>query len=320
MRNAPSLEQQALMLKRMRMVRLIEERLRALHADRVVRGPVHCCDGQEAVGIGATAALDADDVVTSTHRGHAHYLGKGIDLTRMLAEVLGRASGACGGRAGHMLVADPAVGLLGGCGIVGGMIPVAIGQALAFQVRREPRVVVCFFGDGAAQTGACHEAMNTAGLWKLPVVFVCEHNAYGLTVHARDQSSIEDIALRAAGYAMPGVTVDGNDALAVFDAAADAVARARRGEGPSLIEAKTYRMGGFSTSDRGGYQGEAELEAWRARDPIERLAVRLRPELGDGALDGIANEARALVEAAFAHALAAPAPPVDELSAPEFIA
>lgn len=231
MRNAPSLEQQAEMLKRMRLVRLIEERLRALHADGLIRGPVHCCDGQEAVGIGATAMLDADDIVTSTHRGHAHYVGKGIDLAALLAEVLGRASGACGGRAGHMLVAEPAIGLLGGCGIVGGMLPVAIGQALAFQIRREPRVVVCFFGDGAAQTGACHEAMNTAGLWQLPVVFVCEHNAYGLTVHARDHSSIDDIALRAAGYAMPGVTVDGNDALAVFDGTSDAVARARRGEG-----------------------------------------------------------------------------------------
>src|SRR5690606_23600537 len=188
-------------------------------------------------------------------------------------------------------------GLLGGNGIVGGAIPVATGQAFAFQVQKSDRVVACFFGEGAAQIGAFHESLNLAGLWKLPIVFVCEHNQYGLTVPARLQSSVADIATRAQGYGMPGVIVDGNDAVAVYHAMQEAVARARRGEGPTLLELKTYRMTGFSTSDMGGYQPEEEMAEWAQRDPIRLLRRRLEQEYGDPQrLDALEAQARTAVE------------------------
>lgn len=319
MLNRPGLGELREMYRRMVLVRRLEEELGRLHKEGRTRGPIHRCDGQEAVGIGATAALEPEDVVTSTHRGHAHYIGKGLPLGPLVAEILGRATGSCGGRAGHMLVADPAVGLLGGCGIVGGMLPVAVGQALAFQVRGEPRVVCAFLGDGAAQIGAAHEAMNLASLWRLPVIFLVEDNGFGLTVPTAAQSSVTELAVRAAGYGMPGVTVDGNDARAVFAAVAEAAARARRGEGPSLIEARTYRLEGFSTSDLGGYQDPAEIALWRTRDPILRLRAELLPELGESALLALEGEAERELRAAIEAALAAPPPPVEALAAPEYV-
>jgi len=317
--NRPGLGELREMYRRMVLVRRLEEELGRLHAEGRTRGPIHRCDGQEAVGIGATAALEPEDVVTSTHRGHAHYVGKGVPLGPLLAEILGRATGSCGGRAGHMLVADPAVGLLGGCGIVGGMLPVAVGQALAFQVRGEPRVVCAFLGDGAAQIGAAHEAMNLAGLWRLPVVFVIEHNGFGLTVPTAAQSAVAELAVRARGYGMPGLSVDGNDVRAVFAAVAEAAARARRGGGPSSIEARTYRLEGFSTSDLGGYRDPAEIAAWRARDPILRLRAELLPELGESALLSLEGEAERELSAALEAALAAPLPAAEALAAPEYV-
>lgn len=306
------------MYRRMVLVRRLEEELGRLHKEGRTRGPIHRCDGQEAVGVGATAALEPEDVVTSTHRGHAHYVGKGVPLGPLVAEILGRASGLCGGRAGHMLVADADAGLLGGCGIVGGMLPVAVGQALAFQVRGEPRVACAFLGDGAAQIGAAHEAMNLAGLWRLPVIFVVERNGYGLTVPTAAQSAVPELAVRAAGYGMPGATVDGNDVRAVFAAVAEAAARARRGDGPSLIEARTYRLEGFSTSDLGGYQDPAEIAAWRSRDPILRLRGELLPELGETALLALEGEVEQELAAAIRAALAAPPPAAEALLAPEY--
>ncbi|GGE05873.1 acetoin:2,6-dichlorophenolindophenol oxidoreductase subunit alpha [Aureimonas endophytica] len=293
-------------------VRHMEERLGELHKAGRTRGPIHRCDGQEAVGIGATAMLRPGDLLTSTHRGHAHYVGKGAPIPGIVAEIFGRESGLCGGRAGHMLVADAANGLLGGNAIVGAGIPAATGMAVSLQMRRaaggEDHVAMVIFGDGAAQTGICHESMNIAALWKLPVVFVLEHNEYGLTAHHSTQSSVADLVRRAAGYGMPGASVDGNDVAAVYRTAAEAVERARRGEGPTLIEAKTYRMVGFSTSDVGGYQDPATIEAWRSRDPIRRSREYLSETLGAEALDALEAEARAEVDAAFEAALAAPLP------------
>jgi TPP-dependent pyruvate/acetoin dehydrogenase alpha subunit len=317
--NRPSPEELEEIFRRMCLVRELEEALGRLHQRGLTRGPIHRCDGQEAAGVGATMALAPADVVTSTHRGHAHYVGKGVPLGPLVAEIQGKATGTCGGRAGHMLVADAERGLLGGSGIVGGALPVAIGQALAFQIKREPRVVLACFGEGAAQIGACHEAMNTAALWKLPVVFFLEHNAYGLTVPAEAQSSVADLAVRGRAYAIPAETVDGNDAVAVFRAVLAAAGRARAGDGPSLIEAKTYRMAGFSTSDVGGYQPAEELAAWAERDPLRRLADTLLPTLGADRVNALREAAAMEVRAAVEAALAAEPPDAGTLHAPEFV-
>lgn len=300
------------MLGRMVAVRHLEERLGELHKAGKTRGPIHRCDGQEAVGIGAAALLDDEDLLTSTHRGHAHYVGKGVGLHPIVAEILGRETGACGGRAGHMLIADAAKGLLGGNAIVGGGIPAATGFAVALQMKNRAdggqRVAMCIFGDGAAQTGICHESMNIAALWKLPVVFVLEHNQYGLTAHHSTQSSVPDLSVRAAGYGMRGEIVDGNDVVAVHRAVGAAVDRARRGEGPSLVEAKTYRMVGFSTSDVGGYQKDEDLAAWRERDPILRARAMLADSVAADRLDAVMAAAREEVDTAIARALSDPMP------------
>lgn len=312
MRNSPTSDEQIEMLRRMIAVRHLEERLGELHKAGKTRGPIHRCDGQEAVGIGATAMLDASDLLTSTHRGHAHYVGKGVGLHPIVAEILGRSTGTCAGRAGHMLIADVANGLLGGNAIVGGGIPAATGFAVSLQMRNRAdggaRVAMCLFGDGAAQTGICHESMNIAALWKLPVVFVLEHNQYGLTAHHSTQSSVPDLVVRAAGYGMPGDSVDGNDITAVYRAVAAAVDRARCGEGPSLVEAKTYRMVGFSTSDVGGYQSAEDRAAWRERDPIVFARRSLAASVSPAHLDAVGAEARAAVDAAVDQALADPLP------------
>lgn len=312
MKNSPTVEEQLEMLRRMVAVRHLEERLGELHKAGKTRGPIHRCDGQEAVGIGATAMLDDEDLLTSTHRGHAHYVGKGVGMHPIVAEILGRATGACAGRAGHMLIADMQKGLLGGNAIVGGGIPAATGFAVSLQMKNRAdggqRVAMCIFGDGAAQTGICHESMNIAALWKLPVVFVLEHNQYGLTAHHSTQSSVPDLSVRAAGYGMPSEIVDGNDVIAVHRAVGTAVERARRGEGPSLVEAKTYRMVGFSTSDVGGYQKDEDLAIWRERDPIVLARAMLADSVPAERLDALANEARAEVDAAVERALNDPLP------------
>ncbi|KRB31173.1 MULTISPECIES: thiamine pyrophosphate-dependent dehydrogenase E1 component subunit alpha [Mesorhizobium] len=308
MKNSPSIPERLEMHRRMILVRRLEERLGDLHKAGKTRGPIHRCDGQEAVGIGATAMLFSSDYVTSTHRGHAHYVGKGLDVHGIAAEILGRETGYCGGRAGHMLIGDKANGMIGGNAIVGASIPAATGMALSIQIRGGSDVAMCFFGDGAAQTGICHESMNMAGLWRLPVVFVLEHNQYGLTVHHSVQSPVEDLSIRGAGYGIPSEIIDGNDVVAVYRAVATAVERARRGEGPSLIEAKTYRMQGFSTSDMGGYQGEEELATWAERDPIAISFQSLVDAVGAERLQEIEREASAEVEAAIDAALAAPFP------------
>lgn len=318
MKNTPSAEEHLEMFRRMCLVRELEEELGRLHKQGKTRGPIHRCDGQEAVGVGVTAALTRSDKVTTTHRGHAVYLGKGMRPDAVVAEIMGRATGACGGRAGHMLVADASLGMIGGNAIVGAGIPAATGMALSMQVLGQGDVVVTVFGDGAAQTGICHEAMNMAALWKLPVIFVLEQNQFGLTVDFSDQSSVADLSVRAAGYGMPAMTVDGNDAVAVYRATAEMAERARRGDGPGLILAETYRTEGFSTSDMGGYQDPETIAAWKARDPIDIAAAALESSVEAGQLDRIRDAARTEIAAAFEAALAAPLPvfEVDAASSP----
>ena len=318
MRNTPSSEEHLEMYRRMCLVRELEEELGRLHKKGRTRGPIHRCDGQEAVGVGVTAALTAEDKVTTTHRGHAVYIGKGMQPGPVVAEIMGKATGACGGRAGHMLIADASIGMIGGNAIVGAGIPAATGMALSMQILGRDAVAVTVFGDGAAQTGICHEAMNMAGLWKLPVVFVLEHNRFGLTVPTAVQSAVDDFALRAAGYGMPVETVDGNDAVAVYRSTADMVERARRGEGPGMIVAETYRVEGFSTSDMGGYQDPDEIVRWRERDPIRIAFDALAPEVGADRLTEMREAAKAEIATAFEEAEAADPPvfAVDAASAP----
>jgi len=248
--------------------RFLEEALIEEHKEGRTFGPLHLCIGQEASGVAACASLNQEDVICPTHRGHATYIGKGIDLKRLCCEIWGKRDGYGKGRAGHMIVFDSEHGILGGSGIVGGGIPLAVGQALAFKMKGEKRVAVSFFGDGASNTGSFHESLNMAARWKLPVVFFCETNQYGLTVHVDDHLSIKDIVIRAKSYNMPGYSVFGNDMVEVYNTMQKAVKRARSGKGPVLIEAKTYRVHGFSTGDSGGYQREEEMTFWKRKDPL----------------------------------------------------
>lgn len=316
--NRPSLDELKEIYVRMVVTRQLEEGLFPEHRAGNIRGPIHTCNGQEASAIGATAVLRKDDLVSTTHRGHGHMIGKGVRPRGILAEIYGRETGLCRGRAGHMLMADLENGLLGTSAIVAGGPPYAVGQALAFQCQGVDRVAMSCFGDGAAQNGMVHEAMNVAGLWKLPIVFLCEHNMYGLTVHSSHQSSVEDISIRAAGYGMPGVKVDGNDVVAVYQAAAEAVARARAGDGPTLLETKTYRMTGFSTTDIGGYQPEEEMAEWAKRDPIKRLRTLLGKDLKEDELEAMEEEAGRIVTDAFDFAKSSPETPLADLYVAEY--
>ncbi len=252
------------------MVLIREFELRAINERRggLIPGFIHSCVGQEATAVGACAALRPDDVITSTHRGHGHLIAKGGNPKYMMAELAARSTGYCGGKGGSLHMADFDLGILGANGIVAGGIPMASGAALAFKMRGEDRVALAFFGDGAVNEGAFHEAANLAGLWKLPIVFFCENNLYGEGTPQNKQAPVADLSIRAEGYAFPGVIVDGNDVLAVYQVTLAAVERARTGQGPTLIEGKTYRFRGHYEGDPMVYRSKEEMETWRQRDPI----------------------------------------------------
>lgn len=260
-----------------RMLLIREFELRAINERRagLIPGFIHSCVGQEATAVGACAALRSEDVITSTHRGHGHLVAKGGEPKYMMAELAARSTGYCGGKGGSLHMTDFDLGILGANGIVAGGIPPATGAALAFQMRGEDRVALAFFGDGAVNEGAFHEAANLAGLWKLPIIFFCENNLYGEGTPQSKQSPVADLTIRAEGYAFAGVIVDGNDVLAVYEAARKAVTRARSGEGPTFLEAKTYRYRGHYEGDPMVYRSKEELEAWRKRDPISTFQQRL---------------------------------------------
>jgi pyruvate dehydrogenase E1 component alpha subunit len=240
-----------------------------------MHGTMHLSIGQEAVATGVCAALRKTDFITSTHRGHSHCIAKGADLTRMMAELLAKQTGYCRGRGGSMHIADVETGNLGANGIVAGGIPIAAGAALAQKMKGLDNVVVSFFGDGATNEGAFHEALNLAAVWGLPVVFVCENNKYGMSNSTEKSMKIENISERGAAYGIPGVTVDGNDVDEVFEAAKLAVERARSGQGPTLIECLTYRHKGHSKSDKNLYRTKEEIEEWKTKDPIGRFETKL---------------------------------------------
>ena len=242
-----------------------------------IPGFIHLSIGQEASSVGVCSVLRPEDYITTTHRGHGHVIAKGGDLQRMFAELMGRKTGYCKGKGGSMHIADFSLGILGANGVVGGGFPIIVGTGLSIKLRRTDQVAVCFFGDGASNRGTFHEAMNMAAIWKLPILFVCENNCYASTTPTSYACSVMDIAARAAGYNIPGVSVDGNDILAVREVAEKAVNRARQGEGPTLIENKTYRRRGHFEGDPQKYRDQAEVAEWEKKnDPIQRFAALLK--------------------------------------------
>jgi pyruvate dehydrogenase E1 component alpha subunit len=268
--------------------------------------------GQEAVAVGVCANLTNADRVTSTHRGHGHCIAKGADVKRMMAELFGRVDGYCKGKGGSMHIADFAVGMLGANGIVGGGLPIATGAALAAQIEGKGNVAVCFFGDGAVAEGEFHEALNISSVWKLPIVFVCENNQYAANNAIAVQHAITDVAVRAKSYGLPGLSIDGNDVLAVRKAAGEAIERARRGDGPTLVECKTYRwhFHAMRNAPPPETRPAAEIAQWKERDPIARLATDLIAQrvITESDLGGLNREVHVALQEAVAFADASPFP------------
>ena len=303
-------------LARMHRIRRFEEAAEDSYIRGLSYGTMHLSIGQEATAVGMCAPLSDADYITSTHRGHGHCIAKGAELTPMFAEFLGRETGYCKGRGGSMHIAEPAKGNLGANGIVAGGLPIAVGAALSAKKRRAGAVAVAFFGDGANNEGAFHEAMNLASIWKLPVVFVCENNQYAMSTAMERATAVANVADRATAYGVPGVMVDGNDFAAVAAAAFEATDRARAGEGPTLIEAKTYRTRGHSRSDRNRYRTREEIDAWTARDPIARFEKEILAFglAGEAEVKAIAAEVEKEMAEAVAAASASPWPSVADLT------
>ncbi len=295
-------------------IRRFEERAGKEFAAGRIPGFVHLYAGEEAVAVGVCTHLSDDDFITSHHRGHGHCIAKGVDVQAMVAELLGREAGACRGKGGSMHIADVHKGMLGANGIVGGGFPLAAGAGLTAKFNGRGQVAVCFFGDGAANQGTFHEGLNLASIWKLPVVFVAENNGYAESTPVSYHMSCRDIAERAVGYNMPGVTVDGLNVLAVYEAAGEAIARARRGEGPSLIECKTYRYYGHFEGDTLTYRTKEELEAFMARDPIKavRQSLQDRGVVTAEELNAIDQQVQERIDEAWRSAEAAPLPAPEE--------
>ena len=298
--------------ERMVEIRALEDKVRGLFAEGLVHGTTHTCQGQEAVAVGVAAALRPSDAVCCTYRGHGHAMALGLTPLQVCGEIMGRTVGSIGGVGGSMHLCDMSVGLLPTFAIVGAGVPVAAGAALTAQVRGPDDVAVALFGDGAANIGAFHEGINLAAIWNLPAVFICENNQYGEYSPIATTTPIANIADRAGGYGIPGEVVDGQDVDLVFAAVESAAARARSGDGPSLLEMKTYRYAGHSRSDTAPYRPEGEFEEWYQRDPINSFGARLVAEglLTEGDIDEIAVSTAARVDAAVEECAAAAAPGV----------
>ncbi len=298
------------LLRQMERIRLFEETAEQLYMRGLIHGTMHLSIGQEAAAVGAIAALEPHDLILSTHRGHGHCIAKGADIRLMMAEFMGKENGYCRGRGGSMHIADVEGGNLGANGIVAGGLPIAAGVGLSLKMQRRDEICMAFFGDGAANEGAFHESLNSAAIWNLPIVFFCENNQYAMSMSVRDAFPRIDISERAAAYNIPGITVDGNNLLEVYEVTSVAVNRARSGRGPTLIEAKTYRWRGHSKSDRNLYRTQEEIEMWKGRDPIARFRQFL---IDEGVLDDvraaeISQAVKEEVAAAVAFAEASPEP------------
>lgn len=312
----PMLETETLskLYRKMLEIRRFEDTVFDLFGKNLIPGTIHLYAGEEAVAAGVCANLRQDDYLTSTHRGHGHCIAKGAQLDRVMAEIFGKKTGYCKGKGGSMHIADFSVGMLGATAVVGAGIPIATGAGLSIKLRGTDQVAACFFGDGASNQGTFHEGINLAAVWGLPVVYVCENNLYAMGTRQSAVMRIQDIADRAASYGIPGVTVDGNDVLAVYHAAKDAVKRARAGEGPTLLECKTYRRRGHSRFDPAAYRPEAEAAAWLARDPLLRFRTQLleTEALPLAEITRVEAEVAAAIDAAVQFAMKSPYPAPEE--------
>jgi len=296
-------------------IRQFETMAGEMFAEGKIPGFIHLSIGQEGSSVGVCSVLRPDDYLTTTHRGHGHMIAKGADLNKMVAELFGKKTGYCKGKGGSMHIADFSIGFLGANGVVAGGLPIITGAGLSIKMRKTDQVAICFFGDGASNRGPVHEAMNMASIWKLPIVFCVENNQFASTTRTSYACSVEDIYIRAAGYNMPGVSVDANDILAVRKAATKAVARARKGEGPTLLENKTYRIKGHFEGDPQKYRNEDEIASWKGKlDPINRFekALTKKKVLNKKKIQQIWDEAAAKLQTAVAFAEKSPFPEPEE--------
>jgi pyruvate dehydrogenase E1 component alpha subunit len=305
------------LLEKMLEIRFFEEKIVDQYARGNVPGLAHLYIGEEAVAVGACANLKKGDLITSTHRGHGHCIAKGAELKPMMAELFGKEAGYCKGKGGSMHIADTKVGMLGAMGIVGSGVPIAVGAALAAKQRKSGQVVVCFFGDAATNTGAAHEGLNFASLYKLPIVFVCENNLYGISVSQARHTAVKDIAERVAAYAMPATIVDGMDVLAVHEAVGKAVKQAREGKGPTLVECKTYRFRGHFEGDPNQgtrYRTKQEMKKWKARCPIKlfEASILKKKLISQKELKAMNQDVRRRIDKAYDYANKSPFPPGED--------
>ncbi len=295
-------------------IRAFEEKVAYFFSRGMIHGTTHLYVGEEATAVGVISNLTDEDLITSTHRGHGHTIAKGIDINRMMAELLGKEAGYCKGKGGSMHIADLTRGNLGANGIVGGGIPIAVGAGITTKMKKLDRAVVCFFGDGALNEGSFHESVNLASIWDLPVLFVCEDNQYGMSMSRRKSINLEDLAERAKAYGIPGRSVDGNDVFAVYDAAAEGIKHVKK-KGPMLIISETYRYMGHSKSDANRYRTKEEIAEWRQKDPIERLGRHLlQNNLADEKLlEERKATAQKVIEDAVAFAEGSPEPKLEDI-------
>ncbi len=303
------------MYEHMQLIRVFENRVKVEFGKGKIPGFVHLYAGQEAIAVGICANLTDADYMTSTHRGHGHCIAKGVDPRGMMAELFGKATGTCKGKGGSMHIADMDKGMLGANGIVGGGPPLACGSALTAKTNKTDQVTICFFGDGASEQGTLHESLNLAAIWKLPIVFVAENNGYAESTPSHYHCSVENIADRAAAYNMPGICLDGNDIFAVHEAAHEAIARARSGQGPTLLECKTYRFFGHFEGDQQTYKIPGETEKYQTeKDPITLFKdnVLSRNFATEAELNTIEERVNAQIEAAVQFAEDSPFPDVAE--------
>lgn len=301
--------------KEMWLIRYFDEKVDQFFAKGLIHGTTHLCVGQEASAAGSIAVIGRKDKIVSTHRGHGHCIAKEGDLNKMMAELFGRETGYCKGKGGSMHIADLEKGNLGANGIVGGGLPIAVGAALTSKMKNEGYVVLCFFGDGASNEGSFHESVNLAAIWDLPVVFICENNQYGMSGSVKEMTRVEHIADRAVGYGIPGKVVDGNDMIEIMSTVHEAVEYARSGNGPTLIEMKTYRWKGHSKSDAKKYRTRDEENEWRAKDGIKRFKEVLMEAgvLTEESAKQLQDAASKQIEDAVKFAENSPEPSIDSL-------